>query len=176
MIESHEPNEKLIDCFQRHEAILVVVARRYVPTPDSVFDVIQDTYVDLVEVAKLGNIDLEQDLLPLLCRMVKNKAISAWRKEQRFTPEALRKIGEHFMERSRCQEEAQSDRLAVLRKCVEKLPEKNRKLLKSHYFDGVPIETLAEAEGMKSGAVRQLFFRLRNLLRTCIEQALKTQK
>ena len=67
------------------------------------------------------------------------------------------------------------DRLIALRKCMERLPERQRKLVKQRYGRGLTLAEIAQAVGSNAKAVNALFVRLRVALRTCIEQRMEAQ-
>jgi RNA polymerase sigma-70 factor (ECF subfamily) len=59
--------------------------------------------------------------------------------------------------------------LAALDHCVERLPEESRKLLRQVYGAGLKMQEAAELVGKSVGAVKVSVFRLREVLRNCIE-------
>jgi RNA polymerase sigma-70 factor, ECF subfamily len=60
-------------------------------------------------------------------------------------------------------------RQAALQRCVEKLPEKSRRMLNLRYVEGSSVEEMATALRSTSGSVRVMLLRIRNLLAQCIE-------
>ncbi len=73
---------------------------------------------------------------------------------------------------SRRQEETHTggeDTQAALRECLEALEPENRRLLHRRYTMGHTVRRIAKDEMKSEGALQQLFFRLRNHLRACIE-------
>ena len=63
-------------------------------------------------------------------------------------------------------------RQAALEHCVEKLPEKSRRMLDLRYVEDAPVEQVAAKLSSTSGSVRVMLFRIRNLLAECIEREL----
>lgn len=68
-----------------------------------------------------------------------------------------------------------SDRLPALRRCLEKVPDNDRRLLLERYAAHGAIERRAENSGRSAAALRAMLFRLRIALRKCIERELGTQ-
>ncbi|MDB4459042.1 sigma-70 family RNA polymerase sigma factor [bacterium] len=62
----------------------------------------------------------------------------------------------------------QSDRAAAMEQCIEKLPDKSRKLLELRYEDGASAEEMAESLNSSAGSVRVMLHRIRNILEECI--------
>jgi RNA polymerase sigma-70 factor, ECF subfamily len=63
-------------------------------------------------------------------------------------------------------------RLTALRECLERLEAPVRKLLLSHYGDGVTLRELASQSGRSYSAVAMQIHRVRELLAACIETRL----
>ena len=149
-------------------------ARRAMPFPDLAEDVAQQTFVDFL--AKADQWDLDRDLRPLLMTMVQRCARSVWRDRAKLLPESLQQIGEYVQkELSEIPMEADDDRLSALRRCMQKLPEGGRQLISRYYFDGVATKQIAEELSKKADAVGKAIYRLREKLRLCIEQTMKTE-
>jgi RNA polymerase sigma-70 factor, ECF subfamily len=62
-----------------------------------------------------------------------------------------------------------AERQAALERCVEKLPEKSRRLLNLRHAEETPVEEMAVTLESTPGSVRVMLFRIRNLLAQCIE-------
>jgi RNA polymerase sigma-70 factor (ECF subfamily) len=62
-----------------------------------------------------------------------------------------------------------AERQAALERCVEKLPEKSRRILSLRYVEETSVEEMAEKLASTPGSVRVILFRIRNLLAQCIE-------
>jgi len=60
-------------------------------------------------------------------------------------------------------------RQAALERCVEKLPEKSRRMLDLRYVEEASVEDTAAALASTPGSVRVLLLRIRNLLARCVE-------
>src|SRR5687768_11579122 len=64
------------------------------------------------------------------------------------------------------------DRLRALGECIDKLPDRQRELVRLRYAEGQPVKTLAAERGQPATAVSVLLYRIRLALAKCIEQAL----
>lgn len=67
-------------------------------------------------------------------------------------------------------EAMRSERLHHLRECFDKLPQRSRDLVGGRYLDGEKLAELSERFGMKADAVRKSLYRIRQLLRECLER------
>ena len=57
-----------------------------------------------------------------------------------------------------------SGHLKELMSLVDKLPERERQLLRAHILEGIPYEELSRQTGLTQGNIRQILFRIRNKL------------
>jgi RNA polymerase sigma factor (sigma-70 family) len=68
------------------------------------------------------------------------------------------------------------DELEALRACLERLPERSIKLVRAHFFSGVPLNRIAHEMKKTSYAVAMTFFRIRRKLRGCVEARLNLER
>jgi len=66
------------------------------------------------------------------------------------------------------------ERLAALRGCLLKLPEKQREWIEQRYRPGASVQQMAEREGMKEGAMSQTLYRIRHALQKCVQSQVKS--
>lgn len=83
-----------------------------------------------------------------------------------FSPEAIQVLAE-AAERS---ESSPALRLEALAHCLERVPEKSRRLLALRYTEGKPLEAIAPQLRTTAAAVYQALSRLRRRLRDCMER------
>jgi RNA polymerase sigma-70 factor (ECF subfamily) len=65
--------------------------------------------------------------------------------------------------------------LHALRACLQELGEPQRKLIEARYAVGGSVQRLAEETGKSVGAISQTLYRLREILRNCIELRLSSE-
>jgi RNA polymerase sigma-70 factor (ECF subfamily) len=66
-------------------------------------------------------------------------------------------------------------RLALLRRCMETLDDRNRNLLAQRYDTGLPIEDIARKESRSAVAIRKHLFLLRAKLLDCVRSKLAAE-
>ncbi|HBT76172.1 MAG TPA: hypothetical protein DEB39_04430 [Planctomycetaceae bacterium] len=167
--------DRLISQFESKSGLLLKIARRYAPRPDLAADVMQEVFMEFVRYSPRRRWDLESDIAPLLCRMTRDCAIRIWKKECRHSSEALIKLAEKLaaireagiVRKSPLPEIAH---LETLRECVKKLPERSRFMIEEHYFNGISLERLAAENSGNAATLRKSLFRIRTLLRRCVER------
>jgi RNA polymerase sigma-70 factor (ECF subfamily) len=62
--------------------------------------------------------------------------------------------------------------IVALQACLERLPTGGAELIADRYFRARSITEIASASGKREGTVRMTLMRLRQMLRTCVEQRL----
>lgn len=167
---------KAAQAFLSHHGFVKGMALRHAPLPGIADDILQQVFVEFL--AKADQWDLESDLKPLLASMTRTVALRHWRNKTRDLPEVVRKLAEHvrMLAEERAAPPAYADEIAVLRECVEKLPDKSRVLIDLYYYDNVATPQIAERLGMRADTVCRAMGRLREKLRECISRGLRSSE
>jgi len=66
----------------------------------------------------------------------------------------------------------QSSRREALEHCLDKLPEKSRRLIELRYENEAPMQSVADALGSTAASVRVMLYRVRNVLAECAKAEL----
>lgn len=173
--------EQLAQFFESRYALVLKVASRYAPRSKLTHDIVQQTFMLFVQGVREKKWNLEQENInALLFGIAKNVAMKIWAKEQKNSPEALKRIGEYLLQNVSDFDptewnESTERRLLALKPCMEKLTSQSRSFLDQHYREGTAIEELGKQNNIQPKTLRKMFSRLRAKLRECIEQSLKNQ-
>lgn len=92
-------------------------------------------------------------------------------KEVMFAPETIAALAADF-ERADPSIDA---RMPALRRCLEKVPDDERRLLLQRYGRHGAVQEAAEAAGCTAASLRGVLFRLRVALRRCVERELNRE-
>lgn len=162
-----------IALFQAQYPVILRIARRYVPTPDFVHDVVQQAFIDFMRYSSVWT--SEEEARRILNQIVKNGAMDLWRKQQKSLSPARQLVALWLMEhagedRSDEKPEQCKKENEALKDCLESLPEKSRMLIEQHYFENISMEEIARLSGQKPGTIRQIVYRIRLTLKKCIER------
>ena len=65
-----------------------------------------------------------------------------------------------------------TDRIQVMKQCLEKLSDKDKKLLAMRYKKNIPLKRISKMTGRSSSGICQSFSRIITLLRTCVSRRL----
>lgn len=166
----HIDIEALASLFQHHYGLMVSVAVRFAPSPDLVYDIIQQVFIDYIEYVLKEKRDFQEEIVPLLKTFTRNRAIDYWRERKKNSPEQLQRIVKHFIARRDDGESPWKEDTVALRACLKKLPPKIRQMIQQHYFDGVSMENIARQTESKVTTIRSTFCRIRQKLRDCINR------
>ncbi len=163
--------------FQERYGLMLAVARRYAPTPDSVYDIVQQVFIEFVRCSVQGKLDSERDVTPLLHQITKIQAIKYAAEWKRHSPQTLQTIAQELAGNAETVEpEYALEELTLLRRCLEKLPPQSRELIERHYKQGVSLEEIARQSERKAVSLRSIFCRIRQKLRECIERNKRSEE
>lgn len=167
-----------IDLYRSRYDLILGTAKRYAPDADCVQDIVQQVFIEFAVKGREKNWDLEQNVDPLLHQITKNVALWHWRRIQRNSPEKLRELGEYILSLNEVREESQPIRqkLEALKHCLDRLPEKSRKIVDLRYFADISAAEIGEMLNVQDRAVRQALQRIRKKLHDCIQLALKGEE
>jgi RNA polymerase sigma-70 factor (ECF subfamily) len=70
------------------------------------------------------------------------------------------------------QAEQHEQQVSALRKCLQKLPARSRRLVQQRYFEQLSLGVIAADEDTNANNVSQILFRLRSALSDCIQKQL----
>lgn len=154
----------------RHQAAIMGYIRSIAPGAP-VDDILQETNVILWERAE--TFEPGTHFKAFAFRIAHLKTLEFLRASKRkewlvFDSDLLDAIARQQSE----QEAGSGDAQAALRGCLADLDPGERELLHRRYTLCQSVRDIAKAEGKTEGSLQQLFFRLRNSLRTCIEHRL----
>ncbi|MCP5535747.1 MAG: sigma-70 family RNA polymerase sigma factor [Akkermansiaceae bacterium] len=165
-----ELNIEYLQLVTRHQAAICGYIRSIAPgvTAD---DVLQETNIVLWE--KAGEFEPGTNFKAYAFRIAHFKTLEALRAQKRdhwlqFDSDILESIARHQVE----VETDQAGRQHALRQCMTELDDEQRRLIHLRYTDGQTVRQIAEDMQRSEGALQQLYFRLRNALRQCIERKL----
>jgi RNA polymerase sigma-70 factor, ECF subfamily len=162
--------ESFVQLFARCEPGLRAFVRPLVPTWDDAEEVIQQACVVLWR--KYGDFEQGTDFLKWACTVAGYEVLKYQRSKARdrhqFSEALLAVLVEEGTEES-----AERDReRAALEDCIERLPPRQRELIRRCYGGGTTIKQVAESLGRSATGVYKALNRIRQALLECIEQRL----
>ena len=144
-----------------------------VPNVNDARDVLQETAIALLRT--IDKYDPDRPFVPWACRFALNEA----RMYLRTSARRRRLLDEDvaaLLEDRRLEIAAGLDvRREHLVNCLSRLPDEQRELIRSYYFDEETIESLAERLARGKDAVYKSLQRIRQALHECIEGKLRAE-
>lgn len=136
-------------------------------------DVVQQ--VALTAARRFDEFDASRSFLAWVLWLAKSRIVDHYRQQARerrlFTEGLLDRLAAALVS----QQAELPARQAALERCLERLPEKSRRLLTLRYAEDASVAEVATAVQSTAGAVRVMLFRIRNLLSQCIEEQLANE-
>ena len=169
--EPHNAEEQIVGLIARHQPEI----HRYVLSllPDRMLadDVVQET--NLVLWRKAAEYDPAQAFLPwaltIALYQVKAARRDAGRDRHVFSDSLVELLAAEGREDPHA-----GDLEQALEKCLQELPERQRRLILSRYAPGSSVQALAQERNQTATALSLAVMRIRKALETCIERTLAT--
>jgi RNA polymerase sigma-70 factor (ECF subfamily) len=161
----------------RHREALCAYAYTWLKDWAKADDVVQEAY--LVMLKKWEEVQTIDGVHPWVRRIVQYKIMNAQkagRREVSLPDGDLESIAAKAVA-ERIDEEAdqQTQRVHAMQRCLERVPEAKRSVLRGYYLDGRSCDQLAHDEGSTTNAVAKLLSRLRQMLRDCTELQMRQE-
>jgi len=156
----------------QHQAALLAYILTLHPDRAEAHDILQETNVVMWQ--KIGDFQPGTNFKAWAFRIAYLQTLAQLKRRQRgnwlgFSSELM----ETLAEEAEPQLAEFERRHAALRSCLKKLPDSDRRIVQSHYEHSQPLATLSASIGRSVGALKQVLFRVRRTLRSCIETRLK---
>jgi RNA polymerase sigma-70 factor (ECF subfamily) len=147
-----------------YSTIFLIVKDRYIAE-----DLLQETFIKIVDIVKQGRYNEEGKFLPWALRIAHNMAIDYFRKEKRC-PSITLEDGSPFWEDLSCDENSaenlhiEKDTKNHLRELIHRLPEAQREVLMLRHFVGMSFQEIANETGVSiNTALGRMRYALINL-------------
>jgi RNA polymerase sigma-70 factor (ECF subfamily) len=140
-----------------------------VPDWNEAEEIMQET--NLVLWREFGRFQPGTNFSAWACKVALHQVL-AWRKRVRrdrleFSPTFL----EHVADEASAGSEALEERSQRLARCIERLPEDHRQMLRLRYGDGLAIETMSRRLERSEDAVYRALSRIRRVLHECVTRS-----
>ena len=110
---------------------------------------------------------------PWLCGIARNLVAAHYRKQKSLAltldPDVLERLGQQQME----EDAVLGERARALNQCLEKLPDRQRDLVRQYYHSDQTVQSFSRARGRSAEAVYKMIQRVRMTLFECVNQTLK---
>jgi RNA polymerase sigma-70 factor (ECF subfamily) len=173
MGNSADIHEAFLELLLRHEHTVRAAIRAVVRQAEDVDEIMQA--VSLVAWRKFDSLTDHESFGSWACVIARYEVLKFQRGRARDRFVLDEALVEQILEEAASDGEARRERLSLLERCLEKLPEARRKLLLQVYSPGCTTRAVAEQLGKSEDALYQLLRRLRLELKQCVEQGFSNE-
>lgn len=163
---------KAFEILARENArMLMTYLRSLVRDESAAEDLFQETMV--VAWRRLDECDLDRPFGPWL-RGIASRLVLAHYRKQKSIPSLidaslLQVVDRHFENISQIAGDTWDDKLTALRECIDALPQRQRSVIRSKYFDGMAVVEVADRYDLTLEACKKRIQRGRNMLVRCLK-------
>lgn len=156
-----------------YTTIYLIVKDRYIAE-----DILQETFIKIVDTIKAGRYNEEGKFLPWALRIGHNLAVDYFRKDKRYTRVELNEnssfeLEDEFVETDSIENlHIRKESMGHIRHLIAKLPEPQREVLLMRHFADMSFQEIAEMTGV---SINTSLGRMRYALINLRKQLLKTQ-
>ena len=167
-------DEKFVSLIASHQLALTAFLRTLLRHHTDVEDVLQET--NLVLWRKRKEFDASRTFAAWACKFAHLQTLSYLKTKGRKSCYSLNDEALEQMAELSVKEAEKIDRKGEeLQRCLKKLSPSQRELLRSRYQSNVTVNEIAETLGRTPHAISMSLYRLRSLLRECVERALQPE-
>ncbi len=117
--------------------------------------------------------DPTREMSPWLCGIARNVVAAHYRKQRSLAwtldPDVVEQLGQQQMD----DDVVLRERSRALSQCLEKLPDRQRDLVRQYYRSKQTVQSFSQAQGLSVEAVYKMMQRVRMALFECINQTMK---
>lgn len=159
--------EQFMRLFLQSEREILRYVMAIVPNVTDARDIVQETALALWK--RIDKYDPSRPFIPWACRFALNEARMFLRTDGRRR--RLRDEVASLLEARRSEIATELDgRRGHLQDCLDRLPEEQRGLIRSYYFDDETVPAIAAKAGRTTEAIYKALQRIRTALEQCIER------
>lgn len=174
MTEDVQKQAEFVGLIARHQAVLHSFIISLMPGMDGVDDVLQET--NLVMWEKRGAFEEGTNFRAWACQIARFKVMKQRSKMANLGQCVLDEdLAEMLAAECEVGVEELDVRMEALRKCLGRLPDKERELVEHRYFTESGLDEFAAKRGQTVETLRVTLFRIRAALKKCITGELNIQ-
>lgn len=171
---SSTDHEIFVRALSRYERVVRAYIRGAgISRPEDVDEIVQE--VSLIAWRKFDQLDDVNEFPRWACVIARHRVLEFRRNRFRDRLVLSEQVFDLLLEEALDETERHEARLRQLERCLDELPPASRKLVTAAYAPGASIDELARSAGKKANALYQQLWRLRQLLRKCVEDAMRNE-
>ena len=177
---SNAPNsptghESFVRALARHERVIRAYIRGGgISRPEDVDEIVQE--VSLIAWRKFDQLKNVDEFPQWACVIARYRVLEFRRKRYKDRLVLSQNVFGLLMDEALHETDLQQSRMDHLERCLKKLPDANRRLVKAAYQPGASIDEIARSAGKQANSLYQQLWRLRQILKNCVENALLAEQ
>lgn len=169
---AHSIHESFVRALARYERVIRAYVRGAgISRPEDVDEIVQE--VSLIAWQKFEQLKDVTEFPRWACVIARYRVLEFRRNRFRDRLLLNEKVFDLLLQEALDETEQQDARLRKLERCLNELPPASRKLVQAAYEPGASIDELAHSVGKQANALYQQLWRLRQILRKCVEDAMR---
>lgn len=164
-------HEAFVRALSRYERVVRAYIRGAgISRPEDVDEIVQE--VSLIAWRKFDQLNDVDEFPRWACVIARHRVLEFRRSRFRDRLVLNEKVFDLLLEEALDESDRHEARLRQLERCLDELPPASRKLVNAAYEPGASIDELARSAGKRANALYQQLWRLRQILRKCVEDAM----
>lgn len=167
-------DETFVSLIASHQLVLTGFLRTMLRRSADVDDVLQET--NLVLWRKRQEYHADRPFAPWACKIAHFQALSYLKARESRSPQLLEQAALGQLAELSMKHVNQIDQqLEEMQRCLRKLSRPHRQLVQARYLESLSVSQIAENVGKTPHAISMILYRLRNILRECVERSLRSE-
>jgi RNA polymerase sigma-70 factor, ECF subfamily len=161
---------RFVQLLTNHQRDLYAYINTLLVGQAAAYDVLQDTNLDLW--VRLDDYDFQRPFLPWGYAFAYQRVLAFRQKQRRnrlvFNDELIQLISDTYMKSATDADQ----RVSALQTCLERLPPRQRQLIRDRYATTMSVNALARSMGCSANQISARLYRIRRALAKCVEAVL----
>lgn len=157
---------------RRYQGRLRGYGSQYLSDSHTTFELVQDAFLNAYR--KLESFDENRPFYPWIRTILHNLILNHFRSQRGKRKVHLQLVDSALCEKitpdPRYKEGQNLERIEALKKCIAKLPEGQRELLRLRYDLGTAVQDIAESMQTSAGSISMRLLRIRKRLKKCMQK------
>jgi len=157
---------------RRYQGRLRGYASQYINDSHETFELVQDAFLNAYR--NLERFDETRPFYPWIRTILHNLVLNYFRSKRSKRKVHLQLVDSALCEKitpdPRHEEKDNIEQIEALKKCIDKLPDAQRELIRQRYDLGTPVQDIAEEHETTAGSISMRLLRIRKSLKKCLNK------
>lgn len=169
-------DEAFGELVRRYQGRLRAYTSQYVDNGSDVFEIVQDAFLNTHK--HLDRFETGRAFYPWLRTICHNLVLNYFRSRRSKRNVTLQLVDNAIFERLETGENTRNDdvserKIETLRECIQRLAKSQQQLVKDRYHHRVAVKEIAASQGASAASISMRLRRIRDRLKTCMNERLR---